>query len=93
LLREVEKNNKISSREMEELLWTVSQSEKSRQLDSWLQSYCTTALNDSASAAGGTPSNAAAQPILESVPPPESTVEQSTQGQPESPDPDGKVNN
>jgi CHAD domain-containing protein len=94
LLREVEKNHKISSREMEELLRTVSQSEGARQLDNWLQSYCTMAVNDSAaSPADGATSNAPAQPVLDSAPPREPKVEQSTQGQPEPSGPDGKVDN
>ncbi len=94
LLREVEKNHKTSSRELEELFRIASQSEGSRQLEKWLQSYCTTAVNDSAvSAADSAASNAPAQPILESAPPRESGIEQSTQGQPELPKPNGKVNN
>lgn len=85
LLREVEKNHKTSSREMEELLRIVSQSEGSRQLDNFLQSYCASTVNDSASAADGAASNAPARPILESAPLRESGIEQSTKGQPNGP--------
>ena len=87
LLREVEKNHKISSREMEELLRMASQSEGSRQLDNWLQSYCTPAANDSSAAADGATSEAPAHSMMESAPSPDSTIEQSTPSSPNRTDP------
>ena len=76
LLREVEKIHAASSREVEELLHTASESEGSRQLDTWLQSYTSAGVNDSSSLDTAMP--APARPILVAVPSRNSSLERSS---------------
>jgi len=71
LLREVEKDLKISSREVEELFRLATQSEGARQLQRWLQSYCAASARETAAPAGD-----GATPIE----PPPSASTQSTAG-------------
>ncbi|HKD66895.1 MAG TPA: CHAD domain-containing protein [Candidatus Binataceae bacterium] len=77
LLREIEKDNRISSREVEELLRLATESEGARFLDSWVESYCSISVD----AAGADPL-APDQPIAD----PASEQPQSTQS-------DGEVRN
>ncbi len=86
LLREVEKDLKISSLEVEELFRLATQSDGARHLEQWLQSYCAPAQETAAPAGDG------AAAIAPESPAQHSTSEETGQ-EPQSSEAEGEVRN